>query len=62
MDELRKYIIERIEALKNKHDYDYGFRSREEIIGGLWELKLLAKRMNIDVSPVYSFDVPQWLK
>lgn len=62
MIELKTYIETRIEALKSKHDYDYGFLSREEIIGGLHELKMLARIMRIEVGPVHSFDIPDWLK
>lgn len=60
MEALRKHIIERIETLKNKHHYDYGFTCREEIIYGLDELKRLANKMRIDVTP-YSFNYPDWL-
>lgn len=62
MINLETYIKTRIEALKSKTDYDYGFHSREEIIGGLHELKMLARIMRIEVGPVYSFDIPDWLK
>lgn len=62
MDDLRNYIITRVDMLKSKHDYDYGFRSREEIIGGLNELKILARTMRIDIGPVHSFNIPDWVK
>lgn len=61
-EKLKNYIIERIEVLKYKPNYDNGFTCREEIEWGLFELQLLAKRMRIDVSPIYSFDLPKWLK
>lgn len=62
MINLKTYIETRIEALNRKNDYDYGLLSREEIIGGLHELKILARIMRIEVEPVHSFDIPNWLK
>lgn len=59
---LKRYIIGRIEALKNKNDYYYGFTCRADIVGGLAELRRLAKRMQIEVSPIHTFDEPNWLK
>lgn len=60
-EDLRKYIIERVKALKNKHDWDYGFTNSEQIVNGLRELRYLASKFRIDITP-YTFTVPDWIK
>ena len=59
---LKKYITDRIDELKNKQSYDYGFTSREEIIQGLFEMKRLARDMRIEIPCTKSFDLPYFIK
>lgn len=57
-ENLRRYIIGRIENLGNSNLYHIGYyRDKEEIADRLSELKYLAEAMGIEVGPTHSFKI-----
>ena len=60
--DLRAYIQERIESLKNENLYRIGYYMRDEICSRLTELKWFAQRFGIDVGPTHNFEPPKFSK